>query len=190
MIADDLIAFRDEAHRRLSGMWDDFRAFERDCAERVAAAEARVVEVESALADAARDLQQSSRERDGLNARIDALSEVHKAAAQDAASQIERLAGELKLSQPAVDAANAAREAADHELAAMRQTLMETERKLSAALDRAQVAEVARGEAERHEGMFRRALYTYLQERDGPAGTRAPTPETLNLIRKLVDGDS
>lgn len=40
--------------------------------------------------------------------------------------------------------------------------------------------------AERHREMFRHALWTYLQERDGAAGSGAPTPETLTLIRELI----
>lgn len=38
----------------------------------------------------------------------------------------------------------------------------------------------------RNKERFRYALWVYLQERDGPAGTRAPTPETLKLIRELI----
>lgn len=47
----------------------------------------------------------------------------------------------------------------------------------------------ARETAERMQERFRYALFVYLQERDGPAGTRAPTPETLALIRTLI-GDA
>ena len=41
--------------------------------------------------------------------------------------------------------------------------------------------------AQRNKDRFRYALWLYLQERDGPAGTGAPTPETLKLIRKVIE---
>ena len=44
----------------------------------------------------------------------------------------------------------------------------------------------ARTVAERNKERFRYALWVYLQERDGIAGTHAPTPETLKLIRELI----
>jgi hypothetical protein len=40
--------------------------------------------------------------------------------------------------------------------------------------------------AERNRERFRYALYVFLQERDGPAGKGAPTPETLALIRDVL----
>lgn len=43
-----------------------------------------------------------------------------------------------------------------------------------------------RATAERMQERFRYALFVYLQERDGPAGAGAPTPETLALIRSLI----
>lgn len=46
--------------------------------------------------------------------------------------------------------------------------------------------QVLRETAERHSERFRYALFVYLQERNGPAGIHAPTPETLALIRDLV----
>ncbi|HEY6018801.1 MAG TPA: hypothetical protein VIY48_02600 [Candidatus Paceibacterota bacterium] len=53
---------------------------------------------------------------------------------------------------------------------------------------RASVAEERklRETAERNGERFRYALFVYLQERNGPAGIHAPTPETLALIRDLV----
>lgn len=71
----------------------------------------------------------------------------------------------------------------------------------TASLQRTQAAELeavqaelrgerlARETAERMQERFRYALFVYLQERDGPAGSRAPTPETLALIRTLI-GDA
>lgn len=44
----------------------------------------------------------------------------------------------------------------------------------------------ARATADRHREMFRHALWRYLQERDGAAGSGAPTPETLQLIRDVI----
>jgi len=44
--------------------------------------------------------------------------------------------------------------------------------------------------AERMRERFRYALFVYLQERDGPAGRAAPTPETLALIRDLIGSNS
>lgn len=44
-----------------------------------------------------------------------------------------------------------------------------------------------RDTALRHREMFRSALFVYLQERDGPAGVHAPTPETLREMRKLIE---
>ena len=44
----------------------------------------------------------------------------------------------------------------------------------------------ARIVSERNKERFRYALWVYLQERDGIAGTHAPTPETLKLIRELI----
>lgn len=45
----------------------------------------------------------------------------------------------------------------------------------------------ARKTAERQREMFRLALWTYLQERDGLAGVQAPTPETLRRIREILE---
>jgi hypothetical protein len=40
--------------------------------------------------------------------------------------------------------------------------------------------------SERNRERFRYALWVYLQEKDGLVGSNAPTPETLKLIRELI----
>lgn len=60
---------------------------------------------------------------------------------------------------------------------------------LEAAQAELRAERLARETAERMQERFRYALFVYLQERDGPAGSRAPTPETLALIRTLI-GDA
>ena len=41
--------------------------------------------------------------------------------------------------------------------------------------------------SERNRERFRYALWIYLQEKDGLVGSGAPTPETLKLIRELIE---
>lgn len=66
----------------------------------------------------------------------------------------------------------------------------EEQAKLAAAVtrmtDELETERALRTTAERNAERFRYALWVYLQERDGPAGPGAPTPETLKLIRETV----
>ena len=60
----------------------------------------------------------------------------------------------------------------DEEIALLRDKLDKREKELGAAI--------------RNKERFRYALWVYLQERDGLTGHHAPTPETLTMIRELI----
>lgn len=187
--ADSLASIRDQMHKLLSGLVDDIRSAERASVETERALAGKAEELSSAADLAISEAKQAKAETAKLEAKLAQAVKDYFDNETRLQSRIEDLEGQLAAVEPERQAFRDQTAAFSRDLMEERRKLMDTERVLAATRDELSVARKAREEAERHEGMFRRALFTYLQEREGPAGSNAPTPETLDLIRKLVGSD-